>query len=217
MFSWDALEADVRRVLDGGAPGPEAQLPMAPRPRPGWAPGRIPSGSRPGAALVLLYARDELPLLLLTVRAKHLPSHRGQVSFPGGAVEPGESAVEAALREVAEEVGVDPDLVRVAGRLTPLHIPASGFVLDPVVGFTSGALALRAAPGEVERILEVPLADVADPTRQRVEVRELRGQPWQVPYFDLAGEKVWGATAMVLCELMAVLGVACDPWKESSE
>lgn len=185
---------------------------MAPRPRPGWEPGRIPSDTRPGAALVLFHPRDGVPCVVLTLRAKHLPSHRGQVSFPGGAIETGESASVAALREAHEEIAADPALVRIAGELTSLHIPASGYVLHPVIGFALATLQLEAAAGEVDRILEVPLDHVTDRERWRIETRELRGQPCEVPYFDLAGEKVWGATAIVLCELVWLLGVRCDPW-----
>ena len=143
---------------------------------------------------------------MLTVRAKHLPSHRGQVSFPGGAVEVGESVVEAALREAQEEVGVGPRVVRVAGELSPLHIPASGYVLHPVVAVASETPCFVAATGEVERVLEVPLEHLADRSRLRIERRLLRGLPCDVPYFDLEGEKVWGATAMVLAEFLGVMG-----------
>ncbi len=208
----EILEAKFRAALASGPPGAEAQLFMAPRPRAGWAPGRIPDGSRAGAALVLLYPRDAAACVVLTVRAEHLPSHRGQVSFPGGAIEPGERAIDAALREAHEEIGVDPSLVRVAGELSALHIPASGYALHPVVGFASSVLTLVPAPDEVARILEVPFHDLADHARQRVEVRELRGQVCEVPFFDVGGEKVWGATAMVLCELLMLVGARCDPW-----
>jgi len=208
---WPDFET-MRDALSRPLPGSGAHVLMSPRPRPGWKPGRLPGDSRPGAGLVLLYPRDGATHIVLTVRARHLPSHRGQVSFPGGAVEPGESVREAALREAREEVGVDPGIVRVAGEATPLHIPASGYVLHPVVGFAASAPAFRAAPGEVERILEVPFREVADPERMKVEPRVLRGLPCDVPFFDLAGEKVWGATAMVLAELLQALGCSPDPW-----
>src|SRR6187401_2658873 len=102
-------------------PGPHAQAAMAPRPRPNWDPGRIPDNVRAAAALALLYPRDGQPVLLLTVRGADLPRHRSQVSLPGGAIEAGETPEEAALREANEEVGLEPGLVVVRGRLTPLH------------------------------------------------------------------------------------------------
>jgi 8-oxo-dGTP pyrophosphatase MutT (NUDIX family) len=213
---WPDFET-MRDALSRPLPGSGAQVLMAPRPRPGWKPGRLPGDSRPGAGLVLFYPRDGDTHVVLTVRARHLPSHRGQVSFPGGAVETGESVPEAALREAQEEVGVDPGLVRVAGEATPLHIPASGYVLHPVVGFAEVAPAFRGAEAEVARILEVPFREIADPRRVKVEARVLRGLACEIPYFDLAGEKVWGATAMVLAELLVALGCPLDPWSERND
>ena len=166
-------------------------------------------------SLLLFYPLHGQAHLILTVRAQHLPSHRGQVSLPGGAVERGETVEEAALREAAEEVGIDVTGVRLVGSLTSLHIPASGYVLHPVVGASDAPPTLRPARGEVERILEVPFADLADPGRLRSETRVLGGESCLVPYFDLCGEKVWGATAMVLAELLWLLGESPDPWRDA--
>ncbi len=199
------LSLALQRALAGPLPGAEAHVLLSPQPRPGWRPGRLPGESRPGAALLLFYPSDGEVHFVLTVRAKHLPSHRGQVSLPGGALEEGESFPAAALREAQEEVGVDPAEVQVLGSLTPLHIPASGYVLHPVVGVASRRPELRRAEGEVERILEVPFRDLMDPARLRSEPRRIREEACLVPYFDLSGEKVWGATAMVLAELRSML------------
>lgn len=204
-----ALVERLRQPL----PGPEAQVLLAPRPRPGWKPGRWPEQSRTGAGLILIFPKGGVPNVLLTLRSTQVPSHRGQVSLPGGAVEPGETIEEAALREAAEETGVDPASVRILGALTALHIPASGFVLHPVVGVSASRPELRPAPGEVARILEVPLRTIADPASLRVETRRIRGQRCDVPHFFLDGEVVWGATAMILAELVALLGPSPDPWR----
>ena len=134
MTSLPDLERRLRLALAGTLPGVEAQRRMAPIPRPGWLPGRSPEESRPAAALLLMFPAESPAHVLLTVRSSQLPSHAGQVSMPGGAVEVGESLEQAALREASEETGVDPAAVRVLGRLTPLHIPVSGFVLNTVVG-----------------------------------------------------------------------------------
>jgi len=139
-------------------------------------------------------------------------------------VEPGETVVTTALREAEEETGVDPGRVRILGELTPVHIPVSGFVLHPVVGVSDARPHLRADPAEVERILEVRLADLADPGNLKVERRRLMDRPVnrpdlehlegerEVPFFHLTGEKVWGATAIVLAEFLEVLGEPPDPW-----
>jgi len=145
------------------------------------------------------------------LRSAELRRHRGQVSFPGGIVEPGEDLVTAALREAQEEVNVLPAAVEVLGMLTPLPMPHTGFVLHPFVAVAPVRPDLRPCEDEVARVLEVPLAALADPAHVRQEPRLFGEQIYAVPYFDVAGEKVWGATAMILAELLAVLGAAPHP------
>jgi 8-oxo-dGTP pyrophosphatase MutT (NUDIX family) len=207
------FEELIASVSDGLArlPGVEAQLRMAPVPRGGWKPGFAPDQARAAAALLLLFPAGGRPVLLLTKRSPGLPNHASQVSLPGGAVDAGESIEHAALREAEEEVGLARDGVRLIGRLTPLHIPVSGFVLHPVVGVAAARPSMRPEPGEVERLIEAPVADVLDPARHRRVTRARDGVEFDMPYFDLDGEQVWGATAMVLAEFAAVLGVTVEP------
>ena len=206
------VEARLREAMKTGLPGLEGQLPMAPWPRPGWPAPVLPPEARPAAALLLLVPPPDGPGLVLTKRASHLPQHAGQVSLPGGAIEPDEHTEDAALREAHEEIGLDTRTVRVIGTLTPLHIPVSGFAVHPVVGICETSPRLRAADHEVERVFDVPLADLADPSHLRRTTRLRDGTSYDVPYFDLAGEMIWGATAMILSELLTVLGRKPDPW-----
>jgi 8-oxo-dGTP pyrophosphatase MutT (NUDIX family) len=182
---------------------------MAPEPRVGWDPLTFPEGARDGAALLLIYPHDDTVHIALTVRGSGLRNHTGQVSLPGGRVDEGETIETAALREANEEIGLDPSTVELLGRLTPLHIPVSGFLLHPVVGFTTMRPAFQRAEWEVARIIEAPVRVLSDPAviKREVRTRVVKGQSIDVnvPYYDIDGEKVWGATAMVLAEFCAIL------------
>ena len=182
---------------------------MAPQPRIGWDPDHPPSDLRDAAALVLVYPFHAMPHVLLTVRGAGLRKHTGQVSLPGGSVDVDESIETAALREASEEVGLPPASVRLLGRLTPLQIPISGYMLHPVVGLLETRPLFHRDEWEVARILEVPLSVFREPgvVKRRTRIREFGGQTVEieVPYFDIDGEQVWGATAMVLSEFLAVI------------
>ncbi len=205
MIDLSLLRAAFRRPL----PGLEAQLRMAPSPRIGWDPLTFPDGAADGAALLLIYPHDETLHVALTVRGSGLRNHTGQVSLPGGRVDAGETIDAAALREAQEEIGVDPRAVELLGRLTPLHIPVSGFLLHPVAGYTSMRPAFQRAEWEVARIIEAPVSVLSDPAvlKREIRTRVVKGQSIdvEVPYFDIDGEKVWGATAMVLAEFCVIL------------
>lgn len=201
--------ARLRDALSRPLPGLNAQLRMAPEPRLGWDPLKFPDGARDGAALLLVYPHDDTVHVALTVRGSGLRNHTGQVSLPGGRVEAGETFEAAALREAQEEIGVDPAMVATIGRLTPLHIPVSGYLLHPIVGFAPMRPAFQRAEWEVARIIEAPVLWLSDPAviKREIRTRTVNGQAIDVtvPYYDIDGEKVWGATAMVLAEFCAIL------------
>ena len=207
------IETRLQDACQAPLPGPEAHHLLAPRPRRGWQPGEVPSDAKTAAVLALLYPLDDTPHILLTVRAGQLPTHAGQVSFPGGVLEGSEAIADAALRETFEEVGVEPAAVRIVGALSPLYIPASAFALHPVVGISETSPDLRPAEAEVARAIEVPLAELADPANLHLGSQWRQDRAYDVPFFEVRNERVWGATSMILSELLAVLGLGPrNPW-----
>ena len=200
------IETALRNRLAKTLPGIKAQMRFAPDLlRKAWHTGQFPAESRQAAALLLVYPHQTGAAVALTVRASGLARHPGQISLPGGATDPGETLAQAALREAAEEIGVDPGSVRILGELTPVHVLVSGFTLHPVVGLTDRRPDFTPAPGEVEEILEVSLNDLRDASRIRQGTRIREGVAVEYPYFDLLGHQVWGATAMVLGEFICLL------------
>jgi 8-oxo-dGTP pyrophosphatase MutT (NUDIX family) len=196
----------IEKSLGTALPGVAAQLAMAPEPRPGnKAYFEVEATSRKAGVLILLYVRDGRLSLLLTRRTERVLHHRGQISLPGGEQHPGESVEATALRETAEELGPDLGAVRVLGRLTPLYIPPSNYCIYPTVAFVPGTLAFRLQPEEVDELIEVPVDRLADPAAVRREVWHYGGRDIEVPFYEFEGHKIWGATAMVLAEFLALL------------
>ena len=162
--------------------------------------------ARPGAVLILLYPDGADLRLPLTVRSDRLPNHRGEVSLPGGATDPQDDGPAAtALRECWEEMGVAPESVDIWGTLAPIYIPPSNFRITPVVGHSARPPTLTPNDDEVSAVLTVTLRELLDPARVVVERWTLRGVDVQVPFFAIAGHKVWGATALILSEFVARL------------
>jgi len=159
--------------------------------------------------LILLYPVEGEVYLPLTLRTQDVESHRGQVSLPGGALEEGESFESGALREAEEEVGISAGEVEVLGRLTPLFVPPSGFAVQPVVGAIGRRPDFRPEPAEVARVLETALGRLAEPGVERRDREDGR----EILYFPVEGQEVWGATAMILAELLSLLGFR--PWERS--
>ncbi|MEM1115484.1 MAG: CoA pyrophosphatase [Bacteroidota bacterium] len=206
-----ALVSAVRARLGAALPGHAAHAEMAPYPRRTKPEVISVEGKdgRPAATLLLLYPEaDGAAHFALTVRQPSLRAHSGQVSLPGGSLEPGETPEDAARREAFEEVGVDPEAVEILGRLTPLYIPPSGFSVWPVVAATPRRPSFVAQEAEVAALVEVPVAHLLDPAMRRHRARDLGGQAYEVPFFRLGGQEVWGATAMMLAEAAVVLADA---------
>ncbi len=195
----------------GGLPGPWVEV---------FDTAAAPTGIVSSAVLVALFPDGGQARVVLTRRSRALRSHRGEVSFPGGRIDPGEDAPAAARREALEEVALDPSAVDVVGWLHPVLTFSSGSLIQPVVASLPGRPSLVASPHEVERVFDVSLAELAADGVFSEERWSVAGRPvpgsedgsYPVWFFAVAGEIVWGATARMLYELLAVaLGVGRPP------
>jgi 8-oxo-dGTP pyrophosphatase MutT (NUDIX family) len=183
--------------------GRKAQQKMAHARRLGLQPDPA-KPPRQSAVLVLIHPlADDRLAVILTRRTDHLRGHSGQVSFPGGSCDPDDLSHEmTALRETCEEIGIcDGVQIEIVGKLTTIWIPPSNFEVHPVVALLDHAPALQPNPEEVDSVLHLGLDDLLSATIKQTTVMEFRGTAMDVPYYDVSGHIVWGATAGMLSEL----------------
>ena len=196
-----------RRLYEHPLPGRSAQQEMAPKLRGEY--GDPPADARRAAILALLYPVEaKLHLLYIQRTSPANDRHAGQIGFPGGSVESTDTSTEAtALRETEEEVGVSRTEVEVLGALTPLYIPVSNFLVDPYVGLLRERPTLIPQTSEVARTLEVPLSGLLEKSARRTGTRLLSSglKLPDTPYWAVGEEEIWGATAMMTAELIALL------------
>ncbi len=162
-------------------------------------------GTRAAAVLVSLVGPASRLSLICFERTHEVVEHKGEICFPGGSVEPQDSdAVDAALREAHEELGLVRETVDVLGVLDDVHTTVSNYVITPVVGYLEAMPALVLDPLEVARPVIVALADLTKPGAEGVEWREWRGVKRQIYYYPVAGGRIWGATGRILHNLLSV-------------
>jgi 8-oxo-dGTP pyrophosphatase MutT (NUDIX family) len=153
-------------------------------------------GSKEAAVLVPVFDWDSDPGLIFTERRHDMRRHAGEISFPGGRPEPGETPVECALREANEEIGLDPAAVEVVGALQPTSTIVTSYKVLPIVGIVPAGLEHTLQPLEVERVLEFTLAELREGFAMRRLIR--RGVPFRTPTYDVGETLIWGATARML-------------------
>ena len=198
----------LKRSLALPLPGQTAQMRMVPPTRQEAL--QSPDSrerAKPSAVLILFYPDDEKIKFILIERAVYNGIHSGQIAFPGGQFEPTDSHLHAtALRETNEEIGVNPQQVKILGKLTKMYIPPSHFDVYPFVGFVDKKPDFKVDNTETKAILEINLEDFLNPACQTIKtIHHRTGITVDVPCFYLNNKIVWGATAMILSELLVII------------
>jgi 8-oxo-dGTP pyrophosphatase MutT (NUDIX family) len=161
---------------------------------------RLAAGARPAAVVAPIVARPEGPTVLLTQRASHLRSHSGQIAFPGGKIDRGETPLAAALREAREEIGLAPDAIEPIGWLDP-YLTGTGFRIMPLVAIIDPSFSLTINPEEVEDVFETPLSFLMTSANHQRQSRQWQGRLrhfYAIPYQE---RYIWGATAGIIRNL----------------
>lgn len=202
---YESLLQHITQLLQGELPGGNAHRKMIP-------PGRKLSANfneidqvKYSSVLLLLFPDNGKIYTCLTRRNSNMKNHPGQVSFPGGRIEEGESPELTAMREAQEEVGVSPLHVRMLGMLSELYIPVSGFTIFPYVGWIGYKPEFVLNADEAEKLILFPVQDFLENEEIKYTEMDTFTGPLTVPYYPFDGETIWGATAMILSEFFEVL------------
>lgn len=207
VHSFNFFINELKNRLSGNLPGASAHAQMMPRPIHGirgvLQPRQTP---KEGAVMLLLYVQNGIVHFPLIKRPTYRGVHSGQISLPGGKPEKGDAhLVATALRETEEEIGIAAQEIQVIGKLSNLYISASHFNVQPVVGVLHDIPNFIPDQREVVDIFHMPLSLLADKHHQKEMEMSFPAYDLISPYYDLKGEVVWGATAMIISEFSAIL------------
>lgn len=205
---FDEFSRELYEAFQHPLPGKPAQDRLKPylKLSPGLDAPQLPK-PKIGAVMSLIYPVHDIPHLLFIERPVYDGVHSGQIAFPGGKVEKEDtSSLDAALRETQEEVGIAPSEIRVLGPLTEVYVLASNFLVYPYVGLLNNIPHITPEKNEVAATLEVPIHRLLEENSIKEKpIRNALGFTLQAPYYDLDGKVLWGATAMMVSELCAII------------
>ncbi|MGM0377562.1 MAG: NUDIX hydrolase [Bacteroidota bacterium] len=198
----------LKHLLSGPLPGKNAQDLMSPSIRATGNQVGNPADARPGSVLILLYQRNGQWMIPFIQRPVYDGVHSGQISFPGGKCEEEDDGyLFTALRETQEEIGILPQDVDFLGALTPLYIPNSNFFVYPFVGWMHQPPAFHPDPTEVDEVIEMPLGKLLDKRYVKTFSEKINDTMISAPYYEAGNRKIWGATAMMLSEMLEILKI----------
>jgi len=199
-----AFKDRLKSSLSNALPGKDAQNKFMVQPRipMKWPP--IRKNLKPAGTLILLYPENDSIRFFLTKRSKNVEHHKGQISLPGGVQEKNESLSETALRETMEEIGIT-DTIEILGELSALPVPISGFEIHSFVGWLHQKPKTSIQEKEVEKVFTVSIDELTNEHFKKSRKDTIRGFPVKIPYFQLNGETVWGATSMILSEFKEIV------------
>lgn len=198
------LKEKLAKSFQNELPGWEAQKLLSPGYNPAY---RKPKADAKQASVMALISNvDDRPHLTFIKRASHYQKdkHKGQIGFPGGQIESGETKLQAVNREVEEEIGISDTQFKIIGELSSLYIFVSNFSVYPFVAFANDKLEFKKDPTEVEEVIQWPIEDLLKGI-QKTDMQTKSGFIKDVPYYPLANEVLWGATSMMVSELLAML------------
>lgn len=200
----DTFIRNLKVKLSLPLPGREAQFIMAPSFRKSITKTTITAKA---GVLLLLYPNNNEWTIVFMKRQEYIGIHSGQISFPGGKFHPSDTNMECtALRETEEEIGVPAAKITILGPLTKLYIPISEFEVSPLVGFSSSKPVFKIDPYEVQYLIEAKVVDLLNPSIRMEKPYSDNNVTGIIPYFDIDGHEVWGATAMILNEFLTLIG-----------
>jgi 8-oxo-dGTP pyrophosphatase MutT (NUDIX family) len=207
VSKWTIFELENR--LRKPLPGKEAQYKMAPQYRADLSDDAIDKlNPRLSAVLVLFYPIGNEWHLVFTQRRQYEGVHSGQISFPGGKQEAGETLEQTAIREAFEEVGVKSDMFRLVNPLSKLYIPPSNFLVFPQAAIAEEKPAFKKDDHEVESVVEIPISFFLNPeNKSTAKINIHKDYQYEVPAFIYQGKVIWGATAIIISELVELLGL----------
>jgi 8-oxo-dGTP pyrophosphatase MutT (NUDIX family) len=193
----------LREELSKELPGPDAQFRMAPGVR---LPGRSKAPAQKAGVLILLYPEEHSIYTVFIRRTKYPGIHGGQISLPGGKMEKGDSDIAVtALREAEEEIGISRNDIEILGYLSQLFIPVSNMLVYPVIGYIPQKPVFKPHLNEVDKIIETPVKEFLQPGVVQNKIEKIQFRKTVVPFYNLNGNHIWGATAMIISEFTELL------------